>query len=87
MADLGTISAIGIPTGLLTVLGYAMWQIRGKQDKETCKVNHEHLNNDMSKGDEMFKEINTTLKTHIDLLARIDERILHIAKQNGYKGN
>ena len=81
-----TLMKVGIPT-VLSVFAYLGWQIRGKQDKGTCDASHDHLNHDMDKGDEKFKEINDTLRTHIDVLGRMDERLKFIATKNGYKGD
>lgn len=85
MADLGTISAIGIPSGLLVVLGYMGWQVRAKQDTKTCQEINGAIKADLSKGEEKFDKMNDTLT---DLRVDIKETstmVKYIAKQNGYK--
>ena len=87
MADLNTIAGIGIPTtGILTVLAYMGWQIRGKQNKDTCAEIHRNNQAELMKSDIKFEKINDILVLHTETLGRIDEKLKFIAEKNGYKG-
>ena len=86
MSDIATIAALGIPTtGILALLGYMGWQIRGKQDKGTCAAVSSDIKKDLNKGSEkvdvsMCKTLHTNLtedigEIKVDLKAGIEGRI------------
>ena len=92
MADIGTLSSIGIPAGVLIILGYMQYQIKGKQNKDTCAEIHNSNKAGLSKSDAKFEKIgakfekiNDTLTSHTETLGRIDEKLKFIAEKNGYK--
>ena len=86
MADIGTLSSIGIPAGVLIILGYMQYQIKGKQNKDTCAEIHRNNQSASAKSDAKFEKINDTLILHTETLGRIDEKLKFIAEKNGYKG-
>lgn len=54
-----------------------------KVDKELFKQNNEAIKEDLKRGEEKFDKISEILSEQREMLARIDERTLNLAKKNG----
>lgn len=56
-----------------------------KMDKELFKETQKAITENLKRGEGTFKDISKTLRDQAVMLARIDERVLNLAKKNGVK--
>lgn len=78
---------------VVTMWKFQNSKIKDKMEKSTCKTQVKAFQKDLDKGVKRFEEISKSLRElskeqqkSAKMLARMDERTLHIARKNGYSG-
>ena len=80
------VSAIVAVGGLGIMFRFLNKKIDGKTDKSECGAHIESINKEFDSGAKNFDALNKSMSDFGEMLARIDERTLIMAKKNGSKG-